>query len=131
MATGSLNSFTPLNEIMVVWIRSIQKRTALNLPVILSNCNNLVEILRIGHFDVNLMFVGKGYIKSLNLRYRRRNVVTDILAFPNFEVSGKKFITFSNCKFHFFSASPPPPPHISPHPTEGIVLPVGQEPTPF
>jgi len=70
---------------MVVWIRSIQKRTALNLPVILSNCNALMEILRIGHFDVNLMFVGKGYIKSLNLRYRRRNVVTDILAFPYFE----------------------------------------------
>lgn len=82
-------SFYPTHEIMVVWIRSIQKRTALNLPVILSNCNALMEILRIGHFDVNLMFVGKGYIKSLNLRYRRRNVVTDILAFPYFEVSGK------------------------------------------
>lgn len=82
-------SFYPTDEIMVVWIRSIQKRTALNLPVILSNCNALMEILRIGHFDVNLMFVGKGYIKSLNLRYRRRNVVTDILAFPYFEVSGK------------------------------------------
>lgn len=90
-------SFYPTHEIMVVWIRSIQKRTALNLPVILSNCNALMEILRIGHFDVNLMFVGKGYIKSLNLRYRRRNVVTDILAFPYFEVSGKKFITFANC----------------------------------
>ena len=74
---------------MVVWIRSIQKRTALNIPVILSNCNALMEILRISHFDVNVMFVGKGYIKNLNLRYRRRNVVTDILAFPYFEVSGK------------------------------------------
>jgi len=80
---GSLLRTTP--EIMVVWIRNIQKRTALNLPVILSNCNTLVEILRISHFDVNFMFVGKGFIKSLNLRYRRRNVVTDILAFPYFE----------------------------------------------
>ena len=82
---------------MVVWIRTIQKRTALNLPVILSNCNALMEILRISHFDVNVMFVGRGYIKSLNLRYRRRNVVTDILAFPYFDVSGKKNITFANC----------------------------------
>lgn len=44
-----------------------------------------MEILRISHFDVNVMFVGRGYIKSLNLRYRRRNVVTDILAFPYFD----------------------------------------------
>ncbi|XP_078378670.1 endoribonuclease YbeY-like [Oculina patagonica] len=70
---------------MVVWIRNIQKRTVLNLPVILKNCNTLVDILRISHFDVNLMFAGRSFIKSLNLRYRRRNVVTDILAFPYFE----------------------------------------------
>lgn len=81
--------FHTTREIMVVWIRNIQKRTVLNLPVLLSNCNTLVEILRISHFDVNLMFVGRGFIKSLNLRYRRRNVVTDILAFPYFEVNGK------------------------------------------
>ena len=83
---------------MVVWIRNIQKRTALNLPVILSNCNTLVEILKISHFDVNLMFVGKGFIKSLNLRYRRRNVVTDILAFPYFDVSGK---IYHVCELYF------------------------------
>lgn len=67
---------------MVVLIRNLQKRTILNIPTILQNSNTLVEILRISHFDVNLVFVGKGFIKSLNLRYRRRNVATDVLAFP-------------------------------------------------
>ena len=97
-----------------------------------------MEILRISHFDVNVMFVGKGYIKNLNLRYRRRNVVTDILAFPYFEVSGKNLSPLptvlwswrilslnvehkwlSNESFPFFicistpplpAPSPPPPP---------------------
>lgn len=72
---------------MVALIRNLQKRTILNLPVLLQNSNTLLEILRISHFDVNLVFVGKGFIKSLNLRYRRRNVTTDVLAFPYLEVS--------------------------------------------
>ena len=72
---------------MVVLIRNLQTRTLLNLPVILQNSNILVEILRINRFDVNLVFVGKGFIKSLNLRYRRRNITTDVLAFPYLEVS--------------------------------------------
>lgn len=67
---------------MVVLIRNLQKRIVLNTPLILQNANTLVDILRINHFDVNLVFVGKGFIKSLNLRYRRRNVTTDVLAFP-------------------------------------------------
>lgn len=70
---------------MVALIRNLQKRTILNLPVLLQNSNTLLEILRISHFDVNLVFVGKGFIKSLNLRYRRRNVTTDVLAFPYLE----------------------------------------------
>lgn len=72
---------------MVALIRNLQTRTILNLPVLLQNSNTLLEILRISHFDVNLVFVGKGFIKSLNMRYRRRNVTTDILAFPYLEVS--------------------------------------------
>ena len=72
---------------MVALIRNLQIRTILNLPVVLQNSNTLLEILRISHFDVNLVFVGKGFIKSLNLRYRRRNVTTDVLAFPYLEVS--------------------------------------------
>ena len=72
---------------MVVLIRNLQKRTILNIPAILQNSNTLVEILRISQFDVNLVFVGKGFIKSLNLRYRRRNVATDVLAFPYLKVS--------------------------------------------
>ena len=72
---------------MVALIRNLQARTILNLPVLLQNSNALLEILRISHFDVNLVFVGKGFIKNLNMRYRRRNVTTDILAFPYLEVS--------------------------------------------
>lgn len=72
---------------MVALIRNLQTRTILNLPVLLQNSNTLLEILRISRFDVNLVFVGKGFIKSLNMRYRRRNVTTDILAFPYLEVS--------------------------------------------
>lgn len=67
---------------MVALIKNLQTRTILNIPLLLQNSNSLLEILRICHFDVNLVFVGKGFIKSLNLRYRRRNVTTDILAFP-------------------------------------------------
>lgn len=67
---------------MVALIKNLQTRTVLNIPLLLQNSNSLLEILRICHFDVNLVFVGKGFIKSLNLRYRRRNVTTDILAFP-------------------------------------------------
>lgn len=70
---------------MVAFIRNLQTRTILNIPLILQNSNILLEILRISHFDVNLVFVGKGFIKSLNLRYRRRNITTDILAFPYLE----------------------------------------------
>lgn len=70
---------------MVVLIRNLQSRTLLNLPGLLQNCNTLVDILRISYFDVNVIFVGKGFIKSLNLRYRRKNVVTDILSFPSIE----------------------------------------------
>ena len=73
-------------QIMVALIRNLQTRTILNLPVLLQNSNTLLEILRISHFDVNLVFVGKGFIKSLNMRYRRRNVTTDVLAFPYLEV---------------------------------------------
>ena len=72
---------------MVVLIRNIQSRTVFNLPGLLQNCNTLVDILRISHFDVNVIFVGRRFIKSLNLRYRKKNVVTDILSFPCFEVS--------------------------------------------
>lgn len=67
---------------MVALIKNLQTRAILNIPLLLQNSNSLLEILRICHFDVNLVFVGKGFIKSLNLRYRRRNVTTDILAFP-------------------------------------------------
>ena len=78
---------------MVVLIRNLQKRVVLNIPLILQNANTLVDILRINHFDVNLVFVGKGFIKSLNLRYRRRNVTTDVLAFPYLQVrSSKTFV---------------------------------------
>ena len=72
---------------MVVLIRNLQTRTVLNLSTIFDNCNILVDILKIGHLDVNFAFVGKRFIKSLNDRYRQRNVVTDVLAFPNWEVS--------------------------------------------
>ena len=75
---------------MVVLIRNLQKRIVLNIPLILQNANTLVDILRINHFDVNLVFVGKGFIKSLNLRYRRRNVTTDVLAFPYLQVRSSK-----------------------------------------
>ena len=75
---------------MVVLIRNLQKRIVLNTPLILQNANTLVDILRINHFDVNLVFVGKGFIKSLNLRYRRRNVTTDVLAFPYLQVRSSK-----------------------------------------
>ena len=71
---------------MVALIRNLQTRILLNIPALLQNSNTLLEILRISHFDVNLVFVGRGFIKSLNLRYRRRNVTTDILAFPYLEV---------------------------------------------
>ena len=77
-------------QIMVVLIRNLQKRIVLNTPLILQNANTLVDILRINHFDVNLVFVGKGFIKSLNLRYRRRNVTTDVLAFPYLQVRSSK-----------------------------------------
>ena len=84
-------SYTPRKKMrvvnMVVLIRNLQSRTLLNLPGLLQNCNTLVDILRISYFDVNVIFVGKGFIKSLNLRYRRKNVVTDILSFPSIEVS--------------------------------------------
>ena len=76
---------------MVALIKNLQTRTILNIPLLLQNSNSLLEILRIGHFDVNLVFVGKGFIKSLNLRYRRRNVTTDILAFPYLQVRWEIF----------------------------------------
>ncbi|CAH3179033.1 unnamed protein product [Porites evermanni] len=81
---------------MVVLIRNLQKRIVLNIPLILQNANTLVDILRINHFDVNLVFVGKGFIKSLNLRYRRRNVTTDVLAFPYLQ---QRFSRFQNLDF--------------------------------
>ena len=76
---------------MVALIKNLQTRTILNIPLLLQNSNSLLEILRICHFDVNLVFVGKGFIKSLNLRYRRRNVTTDILAFPYLQVRWETF----------------------------------------
>ena len=41
--------------------------------------------------DISIAFVGQGRIRVLNKRYRKKNRVTDVLAFPELKLSFEKF----------------------------------------
>ncbi len=41
--------------------------------------------------ELSIAFLGPGRMRSLNRRYRRKNRVTDVLAFPESEIIFKKF----------------------------------------
>ena len=72
---------------MVVFVRNLQRRVSFNHALLAKHSEILMRCLGVANFDVSVVCVGKKLIKSLNLKYRRRNKATDILAFPNFEVS--------------------------------------------
>ncbi len=41
--------------------------------------------------NVSIAFIGPGRMKKLNKKYRRKNRITDILSFPELELSFEKF----------------------------------------
>lgn len=81
---------------MVVFVRNLQARVSFNHAMLAMNSEILMKALGVANYDVSVVCVGKKLIKSLNSKYRRRNKVTDVLAFPNFEVGKLCFITFVN-----------------------------------
>ncbi|XP_031564015.1 endoribonuclease YbeY-like isoform X2 [Actinia tenebrosa] len=71
---------------MSVFLSNLQKRVFFDSAVLVRDAKYLMQLLRLDKFDVSVVCTGGKLIKSLNLRYRKRNVQTDILAFPYFEV---------------------------------------------
>lgn len=84
---------------MSVFLVNLQKRVVFDSAVLVRDAKYLMQLLRLDKFDVSVVCTGGKLIKSLNLKYRKRNVQTDVLAFPYFEV---RFVAKSHyILFHF------------------------------
>ncbi|XP_032241196.1 endoribonuclease YbeY isoform X2 [Nematostella vectensis] len=70
---------------MSVFVRNFQQRVLFSEALLERDARVLVQLLKADRFDVSIVCAGGKRIKSLNLKYRRRNVQTDVLAFPYFE----------------------------------------------
>lgn len=79
---------------MTVFLRNLQKRVIFDTAVLIRDATYLMRLLRVEKFDVSLVCTGGDLIKSLNLKYRRRNIQTDVLAFPYFEVQSQRYIMY-------------------------------------
>lgn len=71
---------------MSVFLVNLQKRIVFDSAVLVRDAKYLMQLLRLDKFDVSVVCTGGKLIKSLNQKYRKRNVQTDVLAFPYFEV---------------------------------------------
>ncbi|KAK3731853.1 hypothetical protein QZH41_020208 [Actinostola sp. cb2023] len=70
---------------MSVFLRNLQKRVVFDATTLIRDTSHLMQLLSVEKFDVSVVCTGGKLIKSLNLKYRKRNIQTDILAFPYFE----------------------------------------------
>lgn len=72
---------------MSVFLRNLQKRVIFDSAILIRDTSYLMQLLKVDKFDVGVVCTGAKLIKSLNYKYRKRNIQTDVLAFPYFEVS--------------------------------------------
>jgi probable rRNA maturation factor len=52
-------------------------------------------------YDLSLVFLGDKKAKELNIKYRNKNYVPNILSFPIDEQNGEIFINLNKCKKEF------------------------------
>jgi probable rRNA maturation factor len=53
------------------------------------------------NYELSLVFLGDKKAKDLNIKYRNKNYVPNILSFPIDEQSGEIFINLNKCKKEF------------------------------
>lgn len=72
---------------MGVVLRNLQKVVPLRRARLRKDVNTLRHILGIQKFDLGIICVDNQRIQQINNIYRKKNVPTDVLSFPFYEVN--------------------------------------------
>ncbi|XP_067892304.1 endoribonuclease YbeY-like isoform X2 [Heterodontus francisci] len=67
---------------MALLIRNLQRVVPLRRARLRRDCQTLLQILGLAHFDLGLICVDDQRIQALNRLYRRQETATDVLSFP-------------------------------------------------
>lgn len=66
----------------MILLKNTQKKSKLNQNEIKSKIKIILEHLGYQDFDIGIWFTTNPTIKKYNLKYRKKNKITDILSFP-------------------------------------------------
>lgn len=69
-----------------MWLRNLQSKVWFNAPLLKLQCGLLLDLLRVGRYDVSVVCMDSEGIRNLNNVYRNVDAATDVLAFPYHEV---------------------------------------------
>ena len=74
-----------LSEVMPVWLRNLQSRVWFNAPLLKLQCGLLLDLLRVGRYDVSVVCMDSEGIRNLNNVYRNVDAarVTSVVTAEN------------------------------------------------
>jgi len=77
---------------------NIKNCTRSRLPIKESTFCNIAEKILPKHYDLSLVFIGDQRSRNLNLKYRGKNYIPNVLSFPIDNLNGEVFINLNQLK---------------------------------